>query len=57
MNLMNEVCAKFRTPEGREPVVALFVFTTLDNNFLLNVPDHAGFYETSLMMHLIISSF
>jgi creatinine amidohydrolase len=52
INMMNEVCAKFLTAEGCEPVTALFEFTAMDGDNPLNVPDHAGFYETSLMMHL-----
>jgi len=52
INMMNEVCAKFQTADGHEPVTALFEFGAWDKNDPLNVPDHAGFYETSLMMHI-----
>ena len=52
LNMMNEVCAKFHTADGREPVTAIFEFGTLEKDNPLNVPDHAGFYETSLMMHI-----
>jgi creatinine amidohydrolase len=52
INMMNEVCVKFKTAEGREPVTALFEFSTMDKNDPLKIPDHAGFYETSLMMHI-----
>jgi creatinine amidohydrolase len=52
MNMMNEVCARFQTAEGCEPVIALFEFDTMEDSDPLKVPDHAGFYETSLMMYL-----
>jgi len=52
INMMNEVCARFLTLDGREPVTALFEFDTMPAGHPLKVPDHAGFYETSLMMHL-----
>jgi creatinine amidohydrolase len=51
LTMLNAVCAKFLTPQGREPVTALFEFGTMGGH-PLNIPDHAGFYETSLMMHL-----
>jgi creatinine amidohydrolase/Fe(II)-dependent formamide hydrolase-like protein len=49
---MNEVCAQFLTPDGRERVTALFEFSAMEDSDPLKIPDHAGFYETSLMMHL-----
>jgi creatinine amidohydrolase len=52
LNMLNEVCAKFQTDDGREPVTALFEFGAMDKQDPLNIPDHAGFYETSYMMHL-----
>jgi len=52
INMMNEVCAKFQTKDGWEPVTALFEFGAWDKDDPLRVPDHAGFYETSVMMHL-----
>ena len=51
--MMNEVCAKFLTSDGREPVTALFEFGALDKDSPFNnIHDHAGFYETSVMMHI-----
>lgn len=51
-NLMDEVCYRFKTDEGKEPVVAVMEFEPMPEDDPRRHSDHAGGYETSMMLHL-----
>lgn len=51
-NTLDEVCYTFKTNEGKEPVIFTFEFTTIEIGNPKRSSDHAGGYETSMMLHL-----
>ena len=50
--LFSEVCHGFKSPEGPEPVCFTMEYAVLEKDDPRRHSDHAGFYETSMMMHL-----
>lgn len=51
-NVMDEVCYRLKTQDGREPVVATMEYLLIPNGNPRRNSDHAGGYETSMMLHL-----
>lgn len=49
---MDEVCYEFTDREGRHPVVFSMEYAVLEEEDPLRFSDHAGGYETSMMLHL-----
>ena len=50
--LFDELCYEFMTPEGAQPVCFTMEYTVLEAGDPRRHSDHAGFYETSMMLHL-----
>jgi len=50
--LMDEVCYHMKEPDGREPVCFAMEYTTIEEGNPRRHTDHAGGYETSMMLHL-----
>jgi creatinine amidohydrolase len=50
--LFDELCYELKSPEGVEPVCFTMEFAVLEKGDLRRHSDHAGHYETSMMMHL-----
>ena len=50
--LFDEICYEMKTAEGVEPVCFTMEFAVLDKGDPRRHSDHAGFYETSMMMYL-----
>jgi len=51
-HLLDELCYEMKSPEGREPVCFTMEYAVLEKDDPRRHSDHAGFYETSMMMHL-----
>jgi creatinine amidohydrolase len=51
-NMLDEVCYTFKTEDGKEPVISTFEFTVIEKGNPRRTGDHAGGYETSMMLHL-----
>jgi len=51
--LMDEVCYIMKTDDGREPVCFTMEYMVLDINDPRRHTDHAGYYETSMMLNLV----
>ena len=53
-NLVEDVCYRFMTPDGLEPVIMRMEYDAADDPSLQleRVSDHAAGYETSMMLHL-----
>lgn len=51
-NLMDDVCYHFKSNEGAEPVVATMEYAVIDKKDPRRHSDHAGGYETSMMLYL-----
>jgi creatinine amidohydrolase len=50
--LLDELCYEMKSAEGFEPVCFTMEYAVLEKNDPKRHSDHAGFYETSMMMHL-----
>jgi len=50
--LMDEVCYIMKTDDGKEPVCFTMEYAVLDANDPRRYTDHAGYYETSMMLNL-----
>ena len=50
--LMDEVCYLMKTDEGKEPVCFTMEYMVLREDDPRRHTDHAGYYETSMMLHL-----
>jgi len=50
--LLDELCYEMKSPEGIEPVSFTMEYAVLEKGDSRRHSDHAGFYETSMMMHL-----
>jgi len=50
--LMDEVCYIMKTDEGREPVCFTMEYMVLDEDDPRRYTDHAGYYETCMMLSL-----
>jgi creatinine amidohydrolase len=50
--LFDELCFEMKSPEGAEPVCFTMEFAVLEKGDTRRHSDHAGHYETSMMMHL-----
>ena len=50
--LFDDLCYRFVTPDGVQPVCFTMEFAVLEEGNPKRHSDHAGFYETSMMMHL-----
>jgi creatinine amidohydrolase len=51
-NAMDEVCYMLKRPDGKEPVVATMENRLIPKGDARRGGDHAGGYETSMMLHL-----
>lgn len=51
-NLMDEVCYIMKADSGEEPVFFTFEFEAIEPGNARRESDHAGGYETSMMLHL-----
>jgi creatinine amidohydrolase len=51
-DLLHEVCYRFLDAEGKEPVVFTMEYQTIEEGNPRRGSDHAGFYETSMMLYL-----
>ena len=51
-NLMDEVCYLMKLDTGEEPVQFIFEFEAIEEGNPRRSSDHAGGYETSMMLHL-----
>jgi creatinine amidohydrolase len=51
-NTLDDVCYQMKTPDGREPVYFTMEYTTIEPGNPRRSGDHAGGYETSMMLHL-----
>jgi creatinine amidohydrolase len=51
-NAMDEVCYLMRTPEGKEPAFFTMEYTPIEEGNPRRRSDHAGGYETSMMLYL-----
>lgn len=51
-NLMDEVCYTMKTQEGSEPVFSIMEFAAVEEGNIRRSGDHAGGYETSMMLFL-----
>ena len=51
-NLMDEVCYRMKTEDGREPVCFTMEYTVIEKGHEKRRSDHAGFYETGMMQFL-----
>lgn len=51
-NTLDEVCYLMKTADGREPVFATMEYTTIPTGNPRRASDHAGGYETSMMLYL-----
>ena len=49
---MDEVCYQFTSEDGSQPVVSAMEYTVLEEGDPLRFSDHAGGYETSMMLYL-----
>ena len=50
--LFDELCYEMKSDEGREPVCFTMEYAVLEENHPRRYSDHAGQYETSMMMHM-----
>ena len=50
--LFDEICYEFKSPEGAEPVCFTMEYAVLEPGDPRRHSDHAGFYETSMMMYM-----
>jgi len=50
--LLDELCHEMKSAEGFEPVCFTMEYAVLEKNDPRRHSDHAGFYETSMMMYL-----
>ena len=50
--LFDRLCYEMQTDTGEEPVCFTMEYSVLEKNDPRRHSDHAGFYETSMMMHL-----
>jgi len=50
--LFDDVCYEMKSPEGAEPVRFTMEYAVLDMGDPRRHSDHAGFYETSMMMYM-----
>jgi creatinine amidohydrolase len=50
--LFDEICYELKSPEGIEQVCFTMEYAVLEKSDPRRHSDHAGFYETSMMMHL-----
>ena len=50
--LFDALCYEMKSPEGREPVCFTMEYAVLEKGDPRRHSDHAGFYETSMMMYL-----
>lgn len=50
--IMDEVCYEMKTEEGKEPVTFIMEYLNIEEGNPRRSGDHAGGYETSMMMHL-----
>ncbi len=50
-NLFDEICYMLKTPEGKEPVFFTMEYTAIEKGNPRRSGDHAGGYETSMMLH------
>ena len=50
--MFERLCYDMKTEEGAEPVCFTMEYAVLENDNPRRHSDHAGFYETSMMMHL-----
>ncbi len=51
-NTLDEVCYLMKTPDGQEPVFVTMEYTTIQPGNSRRSSDHAGGYETSMMLYL-----
>jgi creatinine amidohydrolase len=51
-NTLDEVCYLLKTAEGKEPVFMTMEYTTIEEGNPRRSGDHAGGYETSMMLYL-----
>jgi creatinine amidohydrolase len=51
-NLFDEICYLLKTPDGKEPVFFTMEYTTIEKGNPKRSGDHAGGYETSMMLYL-----
>ena len=51
-NLLNELCYELKTDEGKEPVFFTMEYQVLEPDNPRRHSDHAGHYETSMMLYL-----
>jgi creatinine amidohydrolase len=51
-NVMDEVCYLLKKQDGKEPVVATMEYKLIPEGNARRTGDHAGGYETSMMLHL-----
>ncbi len=51
-DMMKQVCYKFKQDGGQEPVISFMEYEAIEDGHPLKYGDHAGYYETSYMMHL-----
>jgi len=51
-HLFDELCFEMKTPQGTQPVCFTMEYTVIEKGDPLRHSDHAGFYETSMMMLL-----
>lgn len=51
-NALDEVCYRLKQPDGKEPVVATMEYRLIPQENARSGGDHAGGYETSMMLHL-----
>lgn len=50
--LFDEICYDMKSDDGVEPVCFTMEYTTIEEGNPKRYSDHAGYYETSMMMHL-----
>ncbi|MCL2772782.1 MAG: creatininase family protein [Oscillospiraceae bacterium] len=50
--LFDEICYELKSDDGTEPVCFTMEYTVLEKENPKRYSDHAGFYETSMMMYL-----
>ena len=50
--LFDGICYDMKSPEGAEPVAFTMEYTVLEPGHPKRTSDHAGYYETSMMMYL-----
>ena len=51
-NLFDEICYLLKTPQGKEPVFFTMEYATIEQGHPKRSSDHAGGYETSMMLYL-----